>query len=109
MFQLSDTPNTYGVPGIVLVPQYMVMGERGMAEMAEMHMPIPENTARMMTGTGPFGPIEMGGMFTVVKVRENLARGDYRDPGWYQHPPGTVAREVWDEWATPAAHRCAPQ
>jgi hypothetical protein len=36
----------------------------------------------------------MGGMFTVVKVREDLAPGDYRDPGWYQHPQGTVAREV---------------
>ena len=48
----------------------------------------------MMTGTGPFGPIEMGGMFSLVRVRENLARDDYRDPGWYQHPPGTVAYEV---------------
>jgi hypothetical protein len=33
----------------------------------------------------------MGGMFTVVKVRGNLAHADYRDPGWYKHPPGTVA------------------
>ena len=33
-------------------------------------------------------------MFTVVKVREDLAPGDYRDPGWYQHPQGTVAYEV---------------
>jgi hypothetical protein len=36
----------------------------------------------------------MGGMFTVMKVREDLAPGDYRDPGWYQHPQGTLAREV---------------
>jgi len=56
-----------------------------------MNMPLPENTLPMMTGEGPFGAIEMGGMFTVVKVRENLAHGDYADPGWYQHPPGTVA------------------
>ena len=35
---------------------------------------------------GPFGPIEMGGMFTVVKMREDLARDDYRDPGPYRHP-----------------------
>jgi len=28
-----------------------------------------------------------------VKVREGLARNDYRDPGWYQHPKGTVAYE----------------
>ena len=36
----------------------------------------------------------MGGMFTVVKVREGLAVGDYRDPGWYRHPKGTIARRV---------------
>jgi len=76
---------------VKLLPDYMVMGERGMADMGEMEMPLPENTLPMMTGTGPFGPIEMGGMFTVLKVRDGLARGDYRDPGWYVHPPGTVA------------------
>jgi manganese oxidase len=48
----------------------------------------------MMTGFGPFGPLEMGGMFTVIKIREGLAAGDYKDPGPYQHPPGTVAHEV---------------
>jgi hypothetical protein len=36
----------------------------------------------------------MGGMFTVLKVRDDLARDDYRDPGWYRHPPGTVARKL---------------
>ena len=56
-----------------LAPDYMAMGTRGMAEMGEMEMPLPDNTLPMMTGTGPFGPIEMGGMFTVVKVREDLA------------------------------------
>jgi hypothetical protein len=76
-----------------LVPDYMVMGDSGMAEMGEMQMPLPENTLPMMTGDGPFGPIEMGGMFTIVKVREGLAPGDFRDPGWYEHPAGTVARE----------------
>jgi hypothetical protein len=35
----------------------------------------------------------MGGMFTVLKVREGLASYD-EDPGWYQHPPGTVAEAV---------------
>ena len=77
----------------MLIPDYMVMGERGMADMQEMEMPLPENTLPMMTGKGPFGPLEMGGMFSVVKVREGLARNDYRDPGWYKHPPGTVAWE----------------
>ena len=46
------------------------------------------------TGDGPFGPIEMGGMFTTVKVRQGLAANDYKDPGWYKHPQGSVAHEV---------------
>jgi hypothetical protein len=72
---------------------YMPMGSQGMAEMGAMEMPGPDNTLPMMTGYGQFGPMEMGGMFTVVKVRENLAANDYTDPGWYQHPNGTVAYE----------------
>ncbi|MBI3898930.1 MAG: copper oxidase [Gammaproteobacteria bacterium] len=75
-----------------LVPDYMIMGERG-GSMGGMEMPLPENTLPMMTGTGPFGPIEMGGMFTVVKVRDGLKRGDYADPGWYRQPKGAVAYE----------------
>jgi hypothetical protein len=47
----------------------------------------------MMTGTGPHGPIEMGGMFTTLKVRRDQKPGDYRDPGWYRQPPGTQAFE----------------
>jgi FtsP/CotA-like multicopper oxidase with cupredoxin domain len=89
-----------------LVPDYMVMGERGMADMGEMEMPLPDNTLPMMTGAGPFGPIEMGGMFSVVKVREGLARNDYKDPGWYKHPPGTVAYAV--DGQAPLAERAAP-
>ncbi len=76
-----------------LVPDYMVMGERGMHDMTEMEMPLPDNTAPMMTGTGPFGSVAMGGMFSVLKVRRDQPRGDYRDPGWFKHPPGTVAYE----------------
>ena len=53
-----------------LVPDYMVMGERGMADMGEMEMPLPDNTLPMMSGQGPFGGVEMGGMFTVLKVRK---------------------------------------
>ncbi len=93
-----DVPTMIGVDHkhvarrmVNLIPDYMVMGERGMADMGEMEMPLPDNTLPMMTGRGPFGPIEMGGMFTVVKVREGLARNDFRDPGWYRNPPGTVA------------------
>jgi hypothetical protein len=76
-----------------LLPDYMVMGERGMADMTEMQMPLPDNTAPMMGGDGPFGSVEMGGMFSIIKVRRDQKRGEYSDPGWYRHPPGTVAFE----------------
>ena len=72
----------------------MIMGERGMADMGDMVMPLPKNTLPMMTGQGQFGPIEMGGMFTVLKIREDQKADDYSDPGWYRYPEGTVAYEV---------------
>jgi FtsP/CotA-like multicopper oxidase with cupredoxin domain len=89
-----------------LVPDYMVMGERGMADMGEMEMPLPDNTLPMMTGQGPFGSMEMGGMFTTVKVRRDQKPGDYQDPGWFKHPEGTVAYEWTGE--TPSAQSAAP-
>ncbi|MDO9225970.1 MAG: copper oxidase [Pseudomonadota bacterium] len=76
-----------------LLPDYMEMGSAGMAEMGAMEMPLPDNTLPMMTGWGQYGPIEMGGMFTVVKVHDDVKPGDYSDPGWYKHPEGTVAWE----------------
>ena len=82
-----------------LVPDYMVMGNTG-GSMGEMEMPLPDNTLPMMSGTGPYGAIEMGGMFTVVKIRDGLARNDYKDPGWYKHPAGTVAHEWGGEMPT---------
>jgi FtsP/CotA-like multicopper oxidase with cupredoxin domain len=95
-----DVPNMIGVDhkGVAeritkLVPDYMVMGDKGMADMGSMEMPLPDNTLPMMTGQGPFGPLEMGGMFSVVKVRDDVQRGDYKDPGFYKHPQGTVAYE----------------
>ncbi|MCQ9379155.1 multicopper oxidase family protein [Methyloversatilis sp. XJ19-49] len=104
-----DIPNLIGVDheGLAnrisnLVPGYMAMGERGMADMADMKMPLPENTAPMMTGDGPFGSVEMGGMFSVFKVRRDLKPGDYSDPGWYAHPVGSVAHEV-DGAAVPSS------
>jgi hypothetical protein len=95
-----DVPTMVGVDqrGVVeklsgLVPDYMPMGGTGMDSMTQMEMPLPDNTLPMMTGTGPFGPVGMGGMFTMVKVRDDQAPGDYRDPGWFKHPRGTVARQ----------------
>ena len=86
-----------------LIPDYMVMSERGMADMTEMEMPLPDNTAPMMTGDGPFGSIEMGGMLSIVKVRKDQQPDDYSDPGWYDHPDGTVSFEYAGE--VPAVSR----
>jgi len=98
-------PNTLGVDqsGVEreirsVLPGYTAMGQTGMAEMEAMAgmegMSGPPNTIPMTGGVGPFGSVEMGGMFTVVKVRDDLAAGDYRDPGWYRNPAGTLARRV---------------
>ena len=76
-----------------LAPDAMVMGSTGMA-MGDMEMPAPDNTLPMMTGSGPFGGIEMGSMFTVMKIREGMAHDDYNDPKPYRHPERTVAYEV---------------
>jgi manganese oxidase len=91
-----------------LVPGYMVMGDRG-GSMGGMEMEIPENTLPMMTGTGPYGEIEMGGMFTLMKVRADQKKGDYSDPGWYKAPKGTTAYEWTGELPpAPAAPNAAP-
>src|SRR6202167_3324730 len=97
-----SVPNTIGVEQTdlaeritSLVPDYMAPGTAGNG-MESMHVPLPDNTLPMMGGAGPYGDIEMGGMFTVVKIRADLAHGDYRDPGWYKAPAGSVAY-LWRE------------
>ncbi|MET0341136.1 MAG: copper oxidase [Polyangiales bacterium] len=74
-----------------VMPDYMSMGTRGMGEMGEMKMPVPGNSRPMRGGPGPFGYIDMGGMFTVLKVRDN-PRVDAE--GWYRHPKGKVAQKA---------------
>src|SRR5688572_12201367 len=83
-----------------LVPGFMPMGSAGMGDMA--HMGTPRNSLPMGAheglGQGPYGTIFMGGMFTLLKVREGLASYD-TDPGWYQPPAGTVAEAVGERRA----------
>lgn len=55
-------------------------------------MPAPDNSVPMKGIAGPFGHSGMGGMFTLVKVRTGIT--SYEDPGWYEHPAGTVASEA---------------
>jgi hypothetical protein len=97
-----NVPNLIGIkPGDVdkraraLLKGYMTMGDTGMARMAEMGMRVPRNSLPMGGGPGKHGYIDMGGMFTVIKLRENLT--SYDDPGWYDNPPGTLAVVATEE------------
>jgi manganese oxidase len=72
-----------------IMPGYMTMGTRGMGNMGEMEMAIPDNSLPMRGSPGPFGYIDMGGMFTILKVRDNPRAADPN--AWYQHPAGSVA------------------
>ena len=92
-----DFPNTIGADTERLdrrmrrlLPGYMSMGMTGMGEMAAMKMPVPENSIPMLSTEGPFSLIDVGGMFTILKVRDQPEEAD--PLGWYEHPEGTVAR-----------------
>jgi FtsP/CotA-like multicopper oxidase with cupredoxin domain len=98
-----NVPNNLGVDqsGIAqrmreMLPGYVAMGENGMAEHQDHtqmgHHPGPENTLPMMMGRGPHGNLEMGGMFTVIKVRDRI--DDATASGWFNNPPGTQAHCV---------------
>ncbi|MGE0548629.1 MAG: multicopper oxidase family protein [Kofleriaceae bacterium] len=78
-----------------VAPGYMTMGASGMAEMSHMKMTQPTNSISMVGAPGPYGIIDMGGMFTILKIRDRLA-GD-GDPGWYKAPKSSVAAEATGE------------
>lgn len=97
-----DIPNMVGIktktfePEVAsLLPNYMTMGVTGMGEHGQhvqAGLPVPENSIPMVGAWGPYDYITMGGMFTILKVRENLT--SYDDPGWYRPPEGTVAQRA---------------
>jgi hypothetical protein len=78
----------------------MTMGANGMAEHGEHidagHVEVPVNSIPMRGANGPFDYIAMGGLLTILKVRDEVASYD-RDPGWYRHPESTVARAATRE------------
>lgn len=73
-----------------LIPGYMVMGTTGMGEMGDMGMKTPINSAPMIGGPGQYDYITMGGMFNILKVRDELP-ADGSDPGWFRDPPEKLA------------------
>ena len=97
-----DLPNMIGVETGDLdkkiqkiLPDYMTMGQHGMAGMEDMRMPVPENSIPMLGVNGQYGGTVMGSMFTMLKVREKT--NGYEDPGWYEHPDGTVSHPASSE------------
>jgi manganese oxidase len=102
-----DLPNVIGIKSQHLderirkfFPDFMgLMNINGMGEMFDMYGSISQNMAiktpsniSPIGSPGPFGVIEMSGMFTIFKVREHLAKGEI--VGWYHHPKGSVAEAV---------------
>jgi manganese oxidase len=92
-----QTPNLIGVNADAVdkkvrnfLSGFMTMGSEGMADMGEMGMKVPANSIPMVGGQGPYDYITMGGLFSILKVRENLPNYE-ADPGWYDIPPGTQA------------------
>lgn len=79
-----------------LIPGYMVMGTTGMGDMGDMGMKVPPNSLPMIGGPGQYDYITMGGMFTILKVRDTLPE-DGSDPGWFPDPPGKVAVLATDD------------
>jgi len=98
-----DMENMIGVDqsrfaGLVadLVPGFMAMDGDDMSEHGKHvesgHMPVPDNSIPMVGAHGPHDFISMGGMVTLLKVRENIT--GYQDPGWYDAPEDTIARRA---------------
>jgi FtsP/CotA-like multicopper oxidase with cupredoxin domain len=90
-----DIPNLLGVdPSLfdeklgAAVPEYGGMGHAP-ADPDAPDDTLPKNSLPMVGGVGGFGYITMGGMVTLLKVRDAVT--GHADPGHYVHPPGTVA------------------
>ena len=75
-----------------VVPEFEGMG---MAMDGEVDDSIPPNSLPMVSTRGPFGYITMSGMFTLLKVRDQLDEEGMA--GAYVHPAGTVADSASQE------------
>ena len=90
-----DVPNLVGVdPGLFdrklaeTVPAFAAM-EGGAMDPDAPDVTLPKNSLPMLGGTAGHGYVTMGGMVTVLKVRDAIT--SYGDPGDYEAPPGTLA------------------
>lgn len=76
------------------VPAYGAMGEETVAGGDHASL-VPPNTLAMMGSRGPHGIVTMSGMYTVLKVRDDIVDGV--EPGWYEAPEGARARQATAE------------
>jgi hypothetical protein len=90
-----DVPNLVGVdPGLFdrklaeTVPAFAAM-EGGAMDPDAPDVTLPKNSRPMLGGAAGHGYVTMGGMVTVLKVRDAIT--SYGDPGDYEAPPGTLA------------------
>jgi manganese oxidase len=106
-----SVPNLVGIPSKnieermrKIFPNFIgLMYTNGMGHMFEMYgthkihpmgmkkITFPKNLAPI-GNPGPYGVIEMGGMFTIFKVRDEITKGS--EMSWYHQPSGTSARAV---------------
>ena len=75
--------------GEIVVPRIATVRAKKARFQGKLGMNVPRNSVPMVGKQGKYDYIDMGGMFAIVKVRENLT--SYDDPGWYEAPPGTLA------------------
>lgn len=83
-----------------LLPDYMTMGNTGMGGHGQHinmgHMDVPKNSVPMISMQGPRDYMSMGGMVTLLKVRDEIEDYD-KDPGWYENPDGTEAKKASEQ------------
>jgi hypothetical protein len=71
-----------------LIPEYVAKGTKGMRDMTESGMPIPQNSIPMLGYDGQFGKTVIGGMANILKVRKKT--DNYKDPGPYAFPKQSI-------------------
>ncbi|MBL8747818.1 MAG: copper oxidase [Planctomycetes bacterium] len=97
-----DIPNLVGVdPSLFdrqlakVLPTFLQMGRGDEQDPAAEDTTMPKNSLPMVGGLGGHGYVTMGGMVTVLKVRDGIT--GYDDPGYYTAPAGTLANVALPE------------
>lgn len=97
-----DVPNLTGVDPSLFdaelgkaMPEFLQMGKDPEQDPMAEDDTLPKNSLPMVGGMGGHGYVTMGGMVTVLKVRDGIT--SYDDPGHYTAPAGTLANVATPE------------